>query len=115
VTATSCLSEIVAKTMEDIKKLKGTYVGDYSKSLTEKIQLLRTSCVELKEVITAMTTKTTSYTRYATTVDTSFANVLQIFDQSILNFEMKSLLPEQKKPRRSHKLLKRLQSAQIHY
>ena len=92
--------------MEDSKKLKGTYVGDYSKSLTEKIQLLRTSCLELKEVITAMTTKTTSYASYPTTVDTSFANVLQIFDQSILNFDEKSLLPEQKKPRRSHKTSK---------
>jgi len=106
VTATSCLPDIVAKTMEDSKKLKGTYVGDYSKSLTEKIQLLRTSCLELKEVITAMTTKTTSYASYPTTVDTSFANVLQIFDQSILNFDEKSLLPEQKKPRRSHKTSK---------
>ena len=92
--------------MEDTKKLRGAYVGDYSKSLTKKIQLLRTSCLELKEVITAMTTKSTSYASYATTVDTSFANVLQIFDQSILTFDEKSQLPKHKKPWRSHKTSK---------
>jgi len=102
VTATSCLSEIVAENGRQ-KEIRKAYVGDYSKSLTEMIQFLRTSCVELKEVITAMTTKSTSYTSYATSVDTSFANVLQIFDQSILNFDEKSQLLEQKKPRRSHK------------